>query len=130
MSARETIAGSPDVRRTNLAVLLRHLHLDGPMRRAELTERLGLTRSTVAGLVGELGRLGVVEQGAAGPQAVPAGRGRPSPVVRPCPLGRPGRSRPRSASTRSRSPSSGWAARSCAATAGRWPTAPPRPPPT
>jgi len=87
MSVRETIAGSPDVRRTNLAVLLRHLHLDGPMRRAELTERLGLTRSTVAGLVAELGRLGVVEQGAAAPPAVPAGRGRPSPVVRPCPLG-------------------------------------------
>ena len=87
MSARETIAGSPDVRRTNLAVLLRHLHLDGPMRRAELTERLGLTRSTVAGLVAELGRLGVVEQGAATPPAAPAGPGRPSPVVRPCPLG-------------------------------------------
>lgn len=87
MSARETLAGSPDVRRTNLAVLLRHLHLDGPMRRAELTERLGLTRSTVAGLVAELGRLGVVEQSTAGAPTVPAGRGRPSPVVRPCPLG-------------------------------------------
>ncbi|GAA3566898.1 ROK family transcriptional regulator [Microlunatus spumicola] len=87
MNARETLAGSPDVRRTNLAVLLRHLHLDGPMRRAELTERLGLTRSTVAGLVGELGRLGVVEQSTTGAPAVPASRGRPSPVVRPCPLG-------------------------------------------
>lgn len=88
MTARETLAGSPDVRRTNLAVLLRHLHLDGPMRRAELTDRSGLTRSTVAGLVGELGRLGAVEQSVAGDRPpVPAGRGRPSPVVRPCPLG-------------------------------------------
>jgi predicted NBD/HSP70 family sugar kinase len=87
MSARETLAGSPDVRRTNLSVLLRHLHLDGPMRRAELTGRLGLTRSTVAGLVAELARLGLVEQAAAGTTGVPSGRGRPSPVVRPCPLG-------------------------------------------
>ena len=87
MSPRETLAGSADVRRTNLAVLLRHLHLDGPMRRAELTERLGLTRSTVAGLVGELGGLGLVEQATTGTPAVPAGRGRPSPVVRPSPLG-------------------------------------------
>ncbi|GAB2592741.1 ROK family protein [Microlunatus antarcticus] len=87
MSTRETLAGSPDVRRTNLAVMLRHLHLDGPMRRADLTERLRLTRSTVAGLVGELGRLGLVEQAVAGTSTVPAGRGRPSPVVRPCPLG-------------------------------------------
>nr|WP_232531600.1 ROK family protein [Microlunatus antarcticus] len=57
------------------------------MRRADLTERLRLTRSTVAGLVGELGRLGLVEQAVAGTSTVPAGRGRPSPVVRPCPLG-------------------------------------------
>jgi predicted NBD/HSP70 family sugar kinase len=85
----QTVAGSPAVRRTNLAVLLRHLHLDGPMRRAELTDRSGLTRSTVAGLVGELGRLGVVEQASPRPDrtpgAAPVGRGRPSPVVRPCP---------------------------------------------
>lgn len=89
MSVRETLAGSPDVRRTNLAVLLRHLHLDGPMRRAELTERSGLTRSTVAGLVGELGRLGAVEQTTADPAATASApvRGRPSPVVRPRPLG-------------------------------------------
>lgn len=87
MSARETLAGSPDVRRTNLAVLLRHLHLDGPMRRAELTDRLGLTRSTVAGLVGELTRLGAVDQTTTRPTGLPPGRGRPSPVVRPCPLG-------------------------------------------
>ena len=87
MSTRGTLTGSPDVRRTNLAVLLRHLHLDGPMRRAELTDRLGLTRSTVAGLVGELARLGAVDQAVAGTHGVPSGRGRPSPVVRPCPLG-------------------------------------------
>ncbi len=87
MSARETLAGSPDVRRTNLAVLLRHLHLDGPMRRAELTDRLGLTRSTVADLVAELARLGAVDQAPTGATAVSSGRGRPSPVVRPCPLG-------------------------------------------
>jgi predicted NBD/HSP70 family sugar kinase len=83
MSARETLAGSPDVRRTNLAVLLRHLHLDGPMRRAELTDRLGLTRSTVADLVGQLARLGAVDQAASGTTGLPPGRGRPSPMVRP-----------------------------------------------
>ena len=91
MSAGQTLAGSPDVRRTNLAVLLRHLHLDGPLRRAELTDRSGLTRSTVAALVGELARLGAVEQSAAGAVSTlgstPPGRGRPSPVVRPCPRG-------------------------------------------
>ena len=87
MSARETLAGSPDVRRRNLSVLLRHLHLDGPMRRAELTDRLGLTRSTVAGLVAELARLGLVDQAVGGTTGVAPGRGRPSPVVRPCPLG-------------------------------------------
>ncbi|RYZ31231.1 MAG: MarR family transcriptional regulator, partial [Propionibacteriaceae bacterium] len=65
MSTHATLTGSPDVRRTNLAVLLRHLHLDGGMRRADLTDRLGLTRSTVAGLVGELTRLGAVDEVAA-----------------------------------------------------------------
>ncbi|MGI3780525.1 MAG: ROK family protein, partial [Janthinobacterium lividum] len=57
------------------------------MRRAELTDRLGLTRSTVAGLVAELTRLGAVDLTATGPTGVPTGRGRPSPLVRPCPLG-------------------------------------------
>ena len=87
MNVQETLTGLPDVRRTNLAVLLRHLHLDGGMRRAELTDRLGLTRSTVAGLVGELARLGAVDEVTAASAGSPSLRGRPSPLVRPCPLG-------------------------------------------
>jgi len=57
------------------------------MRRAELTDRLGLTRSTVAGLVAELAHLGAVDQATAGTAGLPSSRGRPSPVVRPRPLG-------------------------------------------
>jgi predicted NBD/HSP70 family sugar kinase len=76
--------GAPDVRRHNLSVLLHHLHVGGPMRRAELTGLTGLNRSTVAGLVAELAALGAVVQ-EPGPAPRGARAGRPSPVVRPCP---------------------------------------------
>jgi predicted NBD/HSP70 family sugar kinase len=70
-----------DVRRHNLGTLLGHLHLSGPLSRAELTARMGLNRSTIAALVGELGTLGAVrEERPAGTQS---GAGRPSLVVRP-----------------------------------------------
>jgi predicted NBD/HSP70 family sugar kinase len=70
-----------DVRRHNLGTLLGHLHLSGPLSRAELTARMGLNRSTIAALVAELGALGAVaEERPAGTQP---GAGRPSLVVRP-----------------------------------------------
>ncbi len=70
-----------DVRRHNLGTLLGHLHLSGPLSRAELTARMGLNRSTIAALVTELGTFGAVrEERPAGTQS---GAGRPSLVVRP-----------------------------------------------
>ncbi|MDF2555838.1 MAG: transcriptional regulator/sugar kinase, partial [Microbacterium sp.] len=66
------------VRRRNLSRLLRLVHREGPLSRAALTEATALNRSTIADLVGELVRAGLVLEGA--PAA--AGRvGRPSPVV-------------------------------------------------
>jgi predicted NBD/HSP70 family sugar kinase len=76
------ISGSPELSRTNLAGLLRLLHLNGPMRRAQLTRLTGLNRSTVGALVAELETLGVVEEGGF-PAAAAVGRGRPSMIVRP-----------------------------------------------
>jgi predicted NBD/HSP70 family sugar kinase len=71
----------PDaIRRHNLAVMLWHLHRDGALTRAQLTQRLGVSRSTIGSLVADLIQLGLVEE------AVPsggAGVGRPSHVVTP-----------------------------------------------
>jgi DNA-binding transcriptional regulator LsrR (DeoR family) len=67
-----------DLRRNNLAALVRHLHLSGPLTRSQLTARTGLNRSTVGDLVGELASVGLVSE------SVPlsrAGAGRPSLVV-------------------------------------------------
>jgi predicted NBD/HSP70 family sugar kinase len=69
------------VRRHNLGTLLRHVHSAGQISRAELTSLMGLNRSTIAGLVGELESLGVSERGS------PIGgarqsAGRPSAEVR------------------------------------------------
>jgi predicted NBD/HSP70 family sugar kinase len=84
---RPPIGGAPDVRRHNLSVLLHHLHVGGPMRRAALTDLTGLNRSTIAGLVAELASLGAValEPGQPAGSQWPTKAGRPSPVVRPCP---------------------------------------------
>jgi predicted NBD/HSP70 family sugar kinase len=84
---RGTIGAAPDIRRHNLSLLLNLLHVGGAMRRADLTDRTGLNRSTIAGLVAELAVLGAVVQEPGSPAG---GRwqgkaGRPSPVVRPCP---------------------------------------------
>ena len=71
----------PDaIRRHNLSLMLGHIHRDGALTRAELTQRLGVSRSTVGALVNELTQLGIVEE------VVPtggAGVGRPSHVVAP-----------------------------------------------
>lgn len=50
------------VRRHNLSTLLSHLHLDGQLSRSSLTTLMGLNRSTIADLVGELATLGLAEQ--------------------------------------------------------------------
>ena len=74
-------AARPDaIRRHNLALILGHVHRDGFLTRAELTQRLGVSRSTIAALVADLVELGLVTE------SVPTGGdrvGRPSHVVGP-----------------------------------------------
>ncbi|MCJ1712845.1 ROK family transcriptional regulator [Curtobacterium sp. VKM Ac-2922] len=95
------------VPRRNTARVLRLVHQEGPVTRAEVTRRTGLNRSTTLALVGELVALGLVHEsdgGAPGAAAATAaggrvavgatassasagagvgvGVGRPSPVVR------------------------------------------------
>ena len=71
----------PDaIRQHNLALMLGEVHRDGELTRAELTTRLGVSRSTVASLVSGLIDLGLLEE------RVPSGGdrvGRPSHVVGP-----------------------------------------------
>lgn len=78
-------AARPDaMRRHNLSLVLNEVHRDGPLTRAELTTRLGLSRSTIGALVADLVDLRLVEQ------SVPSGgtrAGRPSHVVGPHPCG-------------------------------------------
>jgi predicted NBD/HSP70 family sugar kinase len=70
--------GLDDVRRGNLAAVLRLVHREGPMARAGITARTGLNRSTVGGLVSDLAARGLVQEAA--PEATNR-VGRPSPVV-------------------------------------------------
>ncbi|GAA4353541.1 ROK family transcriptional regulator [Angustibacter luteus] len=72
------------MRRHNLGTVLAHLHHDGELSRAELTSRMGLNRSTIGALVGELVELGAVVEATPGERH--GGRrpaGRPSLDVRP-----------------------------------------------
>jgi len=50
------------IRRHNLSVVLRHLHLHGPLSRPELARLTGLNRSTIGAIVGDLVDLGIVTQ--------------------------------------------------------------------
>jgi predicted NBD/HSP70 family sugar kinase len=76
---------APDeVRRHNLSVLLQRLHLGGPLTRSQLASSAGLSRSTIAELVGELSALGLVAEGSG---RIPSRPGRPSPLVRCRPEG-------------------------------------------
>jgi predicted NBD/HSP70 family sugar kinase len=74
-------AARPDaIRRHNLALVLDHIHRDGALTRAELTQRLEVSRSTMGALVADLIELGLVDE------VVPTGGsgvGRPSHVVGP-----------------------------------------------
>jgi predicted NBD/HSP70 family sugar kinase len=78
-------AARPDaIRRHNLALVLDHIHRDGALTRAELTQRLEVSRSTMGALVADLIELGLVDE------VVPTGGsgvGRPSHVVGPHPAG-------------------------------------------
>jgi predicted NBD/HSP70 family sugar kinase len=67
-----------DLRRNNLAGVVRHLHLSGPLSRSVLTARTGLNRSTVGDLVGELASVGLARESAPLDRG---GAGRPSLVV-------------------------------------------------
>jgi predicted NBD/HSP70 family sugar kinase len=69
-----------DVRRHNLGTALGHVHRAGRMSRADLTARMGLNRSTIAGLVAELESLGLADQ--AKPSGTRIGAGRPSVDVK------------------------------------------------
>jgi predicted NBD/HSP70 family sugar kinase len=73
-----------ELRRHNLAALLERLHLLGPTSRSDLTATMGLNRSTIGDLIGELAALGLVEEG---PAQASSGPGRPSPIVRTRPEG-------------------------------------------
>lgn len=69
-----------EIRQHNLGTLLRHVHLDGPLSRTALADRMGLNRSTIMALTAELTAAGLVRE------ELPreTGRaGRPSLVVRP-----------------------------------------------
>jgi predicted NBD/HSP70 family sugar kinase len=80
LGSRRRPAVHEDLRRNNLAALVRHLHLSGPLTRSELTARTGLNRSTVGALVGELASVGLVSESAP-PSRAPAPAGRPSLLV-------------------------------------------------
>jgi predicted NBD/HSP70 family sugar kinase len=66
------------VRRSNLALVLDHLRRRGSCSRSQLVAATGLTRSAIAGLVGELEAIGLVVEAPPAPDGRP---GRPSPVV-------------------------------------------------
>lgn len=65
--------------------MLRQAHGRGAVSRAELTDTLGLNRSTVGALVGDLVEAGLVVEGRPEPGEQPGRVGRPSLVVRPAP---------------------------------------------
>ena len=67
-----------DVRRRNLAQVLRLVHHRGPVSRSDITKSTGLNRSTVGALVSDLHDRGLVrETGAMHTKRI----GRPSPMV-------------------------------------------------
>jgi predicted NBD/HSP70 family sugar kinase len=76
-------AAHDEVRRHNLSAVMTIVHSAGSITRSELTERMGLSRSTIKALVAELVALGALTE--TGPAAARAGAGRPSLVVMPHP---------------------------------------------
>jgi predicted NBD/HSP70 family sugar kinase len=79
---RQRTAARPEsIRRHNLNILLAELHHHGPLSRAELTQNLGLNRSTIGALVSDLTECGLIMERAPGARS--SGAGRPSHVVGP-----------------------------------------------
>jgi hypothetical protein len=76
------MARQPTATPGNAARVLRLVHEDGPVTRAELTRRTGLNRSTILALVGELVDAGLVHEETPAAGTPGAGVGRPSGVVR------------------------------------------------
>ncbi|WP_051704214.1 ROK family protein [Glycomyces sp. NRRL B-16210] len=54
--------GTEELRRRNRAALLEQLHRHGPQTRAELTEALGLNRSTIATIAADLAESGHIQE--------------------------------------------------------------------
>ncbi|WP_375481473.1 ROK family protein [uncultured Jatrophihabitans sp.] len=84
MTINPAAARPEAMRRYNMSQVLREVHRNGAVTRAELTQRLGLSRSTIGVLVTELVGLDVLRE------SVPNGgtrAGRPSHVVRPHDVG-------------------------------------------
>lgn len=80
MVTRAGVSRPDAIRAHNLGMLLGQIHRDGELTRAQLTQRLGLSRSTIGVLVADLTELGIVAE------SVPTGgarAGRPSHVVGP-----------------------------------------------
>ncbi|GAA4381270.1 ROK family protein [Nocardioides caricicola] len=75
-----TGVGTEELRRANLRAILQTVHTHGPTTRAVLTKQLGLNRSTIGALTGELQSLALVSEEAA---AVGGRSGRPSHLVVP-----------------------------------------------
>lgn len=75
-----TGVGADELRRANLRAILQTVHTHGPTTRAVLTRQLGLNRSTIGALTGELQSLALVSE-----QSAPVGgrSGRPSHLVVP-----------------------------------------------
>ena len=73
-------------RRHNLGTLLGHVHRVGRLSRAELTELMGLNRSTIGGLVAELETLGLAQQVKSESERMGAGRPSVDVVVGPRPF--------------------------------------------
>ncbi|MBX6389193.1 MAG: ROK family protein [Frankia sp.] len=69
-----------ELRRHNLSLLLRYVHLEGPTQRATLTAQIGLNRSTIGALAADLAAAGLIREETPG---VRSGAGRPSLVVVP-----------------------------------------------
>lgn len=69
-----------EIRRRNLSLMLREIHLNGPISRSGLATELHLNRSTVASLIGELVARGLVWERSR-TKGLPQAPGRPSPVV-------------------------------------------------
>lgn len=75
-----TGVGTDELRRANLRAILQTVHTHGPTTRAVLTRQLGLNRSTIGALTGELQRLELVSEETS---AVGGRSGRPSHLVVP-----------------------------------------------